>query len=255
MRCDSNPSAVGGIRGAIDKRPQGFLDKKVGTTVRTQILLESDQLGGRGGFDRSAGPSLFWLDLHMNSGEIDIAKTLSQVADGDQIAAERLMPLVYERLRGLAYTMLNHESPGHTLQPTALVNETYLRMADQTRVDWRGKTHFFAIGAKMMRRILVDHARRHKRIKRGGGMDRIPLADDMQVTMRNDEDVLAVEAALEKLAALDPRQAQIVELRFFGGLTVEEVAEVIGVSKRTIEAEWTLLRAWLRRELSDERSS
>jgi RNA polymerase sigma-70 factor (ECF subfamily) len=162
------------------------------------------------------------------------------------------MPLVYDQLRGLARSMLNQESPGQTLQPTALVNETYLRMADQTRVDWRGKTHFFAIGAKMMRRILVDHARSKKRQKRGGGMHRIPLDDDMRVTNRNDEDVLAIEAALIKLAELDPRQVQIVELRFFGGLTVDEVAEVLGVSKRTVESDWTMVRAWLRRELTEE---
>lgn len=188
----------------------------------------------------------------MSADELDVADTLAELAGGKQDAADRLMPLVYDQLRGLARSMLNQESPGQTLQPTALVNETYLRMADQTRVDWRGKTHFFAIGAKMMRRILVDHARSKKRQKRGGGFQRIPLSDELRVTNRNDEDVLAVEAALSKLAELDPRQAQIVELRFFGGLTVEEVAEVLGVSKRTVESDWTMLRAWLRKELSDE---
>ncbi len=188
----------------------------------------------------------------MNADELDVAETLAEVARGRHGAADRLMPLVYEQMRGLAGSLLNQESPGNTLQPTALVNETYLRMADQTRVDWRGKTHFFAIGAKMMRRILVDHARSKKRLKRGGAMHRIPLSDDLRVTSRDDEDVLAVEAALTKLAELDPRQAQIVELRFFGGLTVEEVAEVLNVSKRTVESEWTMVRAWLRRELSDE---
>ena len=162
------------------------------------------------------------------------------------------MPLVYDQLRGLARSLLNQESPGNTLQPTALVNETYLRMADQTRVDWRGKTHFFAIGAKMMRRILVDHARSKKRQKRGGGMHRIQLDDDLRVTTRSDEDVLAIEAALTRLAELDPRQAQIVELRFFGGLTVEEVAEVLNVSKRTVESDWTMVRAWLRKELTED---
>jgi RNA polymerase sigma-70 factor (ECF subfamily) len=188
----------------------------------------------------------------MSSDELDVADTLAQLASGNHGAADRLMPLVYDQLRGLARSMLNQESPGQTLQPTALVNETYLRMADQTRVDWRGKTHFFAIGAKMMRRILVDHARSKKRQKRGGGMHRIPLDDDMRVTNRSDEDVLAIEAALNKLAELDPRQVQIVELRFFGGLTVDEVAEVLGVSKRTVESDWTMVRAWLRRELTEE---
>ena len=188
----------------------------------------------------------------MSADEIDVTETLAWVASGQHDAADRLLPLVYDQLRRLAGSMLNQESPGNTLQPTALVHETYLRMADQTRVDWRGKTHFFAIGAKMMRRILVDHARAKKRQKRGGDMPRIPLTDDLCVTNRNEEDVLAVEEALNKLAELDPRQAQIVELRFFGGLTMEEVAEVLNVSKRTVESEWTMVRAWLRRELSDE---
>jgi RNA polymerase sigma-70 factor (ECF subfamily) len=182
----------------------------------------------------------------------DVSDTLALLASGDEEAADRLMPLVYDQMRGLARSMLNQESPGNTLQPTALVNETYLRMADQTRVDWRGKTHFFAIGAKMMRRILVDHARGKNRQKRGGGMHRLPLDDDVRVTNRSDEDVLAIEAALIKLAELDARQAQIVELRFFGGLTVEEVAEVLNVSKRTVESDWTMVRAWLRRELTEE---
>ncbi|QDV70433.1 RNA polymerase sigma factor [Rosistilla carotiformis] len=188
----------------------------------------------------------------MNDDSIDVARSLQQIVDGDPTAADRLMPEVYDQLRRLAQSMLNQESPSHTLQPTALVNETYLRMADQTRVDWQGKTHFFAIGAKMMRRILVDHARGKNRHKRGGQSQRIPLSDDMRVTNQKDEDVLAIEDALAKLATLDPRQAQIVELRFYGGLTVEEVANVLGVSKRTVEAEWTMLRAWLRRELGGE---
>ncbi len=191
--------------------------------------------------------------LEMNSdAPDDVTEMLAAIVGGSSEAVNRLMPLVYDQLRGLAHSLLGRESAGHSLQPTALVNEIYLRMADQTRVNWQGKTHFFAIGAKMMRRILVDHARGRNRLKRGARSARIPLADDLCVTHRNDEDVLAVEDALNKLASIDPRQAQIVELRFFGGLSVEEVAEVLGVSKRTVEAEWTMLRAWLRRELADE---
>lgn len=190
--------------------------------------------------------------LDMNADETDVAKLLEGISDGRHAAADQLMPLVYDRLRLLAQKLLRHESAAHTLQPTALVNEAYMRMVGQNQVDWQGKTHFFAIGAKMMRRILVDHARRKMSKKRGGGMHRIALADDLCVSNRNDEDVLAIEEALEKLAQLDPRQAQIVELRFYGGLTVEEVAEVLGVSKRTVEADWTMLRAWLRRELSGD---
>tara|TARA_R110002073_G_scaffold154287_7_gene309381 strand:+ start:21051 stop:21626 length:576 start_codon:yes stop_codon:yes gene_type:complete len=188
----------------------------------------------------------------MNADKIDVAGTLAQVVDGDPNAADQLADVVYDRMRNLAGYLLRGESPGHTLQPTALVNEAYLRLVDQSRVDWRGKSHFFAIGAKMMRRILVDHARGKKRQKRGGERQRIELDDNLCVSSRKDEDVLAVEEALTKLAALDPRQAQIVELRFYGGLTMEEVAESLGVSKRTVESDWTMLRAWMRRELSDE---
>ena len=184
--------------------------------------------------------------------KLDVATALADIVSGRHDAADLLMPLVYEEMRGLAQSLLKRESSAHTLQPTALVNEAYLRMADQNRVNWQGKTHFFAIGAKTMRRILVDHARTKKRHKRGGGRHRIELTDDLCVTNRRDEDVLAIEEALEKLVKLDPRQAQIVELRFYGGLTVEEVAEVLGVSKRTVESDWTMVRAWLRRELSSE---
>jgi RNA polymerase sigma factor (TIGR02999 family) len=182
----------------------------------------------------------------------NVVALLEQMADGDAEAAESLMPLVYDRLRLLAKKLLAQESPSHTLQPTALVNEAYLRMVGQTQVDWKGKTHFFAIGARMMRRILVDHARRRLSKKRGSGGHRIELAEDLCVSHRNNEDIMAIDQALEKLSALDPRQAQVVELRFFGGLTVDEVAEVLGVSKRTVESDWTMLRAWLRRELSGE---
>ncbi len=188
----------------------------------------------------------------MNKEDPDVEGLLDQIANGDESAAEELMPLVYDRLRLLAKKLLGQESPAHTLQPTALVNEAYLRMVGQKQVDWQGKTHFFAIGAKMMRRILVDHARRKLSQKRGGGIRRIELEDDLCVSNRNNEDILAIEEALEKLKELDPRQEQIVELRFYGGLTVAEVAEALGVSKRTVESDWTMLRAWLRRELSGE---
>lgn len=188
----------------------------------------------------------------MNADEIDVAESLNEMANGRESEAERLMPLVYDQMRALARSLLNQEVPGHTLQPTALVNEAYLKLADQNRVSWKGKTHFFAIGAKVMRRILVDHARGRKRQKRGGGMRRISLDEELRVSSRNDEDVLAIEDALTRLDTLDPRQAKIIELRFFGGLTVEEVAEVLRVSKRTVESDWTMARAWLRRELSGE---
>ena len=189
-------------------------------------------------------------------GDPDLAGTstselVNRSLGGDHAAADHLIQEVYEKLHGLAQQLLRHESPAHTLQPTALVNEAYMRMVDQKHVDWKGTTHFYAISARMMRRILVDHARGKKREKRGGGMERILLTDDLCVTKRDDQDVLAVDDAINKLAKLQPRQAEIVELRFFGGLSVAQVAETLGVSKRTVESDWTAIRAWLRRELSE----
>jgi RNA polymerase sigma factor (TIGR02999 family) len=174
--------------------------------------------------------------------------------DGDRAAADELMPEVYNELRSLAASYLAQETVSHTLQATALVNEAYLKMVDQTRVDWQGRTHFFAVAAQSMRRILVDHARARRRKKRGGDRQRIVL-DDLQLSVQRDDDVLALDEALNVLAQRDERQARIVELRFFGGLTVAEVALVMGVSKRTVEAEWTMIKAWLRRELANEDST
>ena len=185
------------------------------------------------------------------SDSTELTRILSHISSGDKAAADRLMPLVYDHLRSMAATYLRRESPGHTLQPTALVNEAYLKLVDQRNVDWRGKTHFFAVSAEIMRRILVDYARSKKRQKRGGDFERIKLHTDLQISRDRDDDLLAVDEAIDKLAKKDSRQAKIVELRFFGGLTVAEVAEVLGISKRTVEAEWTVIRAWLRRELSD----
>ncbi len=190
-----------------------------------------------------------------DSEPIDVSRVLAEIAAGDDDATELLMPLVYDQMRQIAQRLLRRESPGHTLQPTALVNEAFLRLAGKNNIDWQGKTHFFAIGATVMRRILVDHARGKKTQKRGGEQCRIPLSDELCVSTRNDEDVLAIEEALEKLEDLDARQAKVVELRFYGGLTVDQVAEALGVSKRTVESDWTMVRAWLRRELSSETAS
>ncbi len=174
---------------------------------------------------------------------------VNALAAGDRHAAAELMPLVYDEFRQLAGDYLRDETRAHTLQPTALVHEAYLKLIDQTRVNWQGRTHFFAVGAQAMRRILVDHARGRHRDKRGGGWHRIALDEQLKVSPHRDADLLAVDEAIDKLATIDSRQAQIVELRFFGGMTVEEVAEALGVSKRTIENEWKIIRAWLRREL------
>ncbi|MBP7937848.1 MAG: sigma-70 family RNA polymerase sigma factor [Phycisphaerae bacterium] len=171
------------------------------------------------------------------------------LASGGKPVAEQLFQLLYEPLRQLAARFLSGEEVGHTLTPTALVHEAYLKLVNQSRVDWQGKTHFLAVGAQAMRRILVDHARARGRAKRGGKALRIQLDEHIALSPGRDEDVLALDEALERLAQLDPRQASVVEMRFFGGMSVAEVAVVLAVSKRTVEGEWTAARAWLRREL------
>lgn len=189
-----------------------------------------------------------------SSSRHETTQLLHKLSNGDRSAADDLMPVLYHEFRDLAASYLRREGPGHTLQPTALVHEAFMKLIDQTRVDWKGRTHFFAVGAQVMRRILVDHARRRLRDKRGGGRQRVELTDDITISRERDADVLAVDEALDKLQSIDPRQAKVVELRFFGGMTVAEVAESLGVSKRTVEADWTHARAWLRRELSEESS-
>ena len=180
----------------------------------------------------------------------DATQLLEETAQGRRDAADRLMLLVYDELHALAHRHLGREPAESTLQTTALVHEAYLRLVDQQRVVWQGRTHFFAIGAQALRRALVDHARGRLRDKRGGGRLRLELKDDLALAPGRSEDVLAVDEALPRLAELDPRQARIVELRFCAQLDVAEVAETLGVSKRTVEAEWTAAKAWLRRELA-----
>ena len=179
-----------------------------------------------------------------------VTSLLEKFEPGDRPAFEQLFADVYAELRALAARHLEPERKNHTLQPTALVHEAYFKLVDQTRVDWRGKTHFLAIAAQAMRRILVDHARRRGAAKRGGNWHRIALDDNRVIESNCDEDVLALEDALTKLKKLDPRQAQMIELRFFGGLSIAEVAKVMGISRRSVEREWTMVRAWLRQELS-----
>jgi RNA polymerase sigma factor (TIGR02999 family) len=152
-------------------------------------------------------------------------------------------------MRALAGRYLRQERKSHTLQPTALVHEAYLKLAGHTRADWQGRAHFLAAAAHAMREILVDHARRHKAAKRGGNRHRIAFDVELLAESSPDIDLLALEDALTKLTKLDPRQAKMIELRFFGGLSVAEVAKVMGISKRSVEREWTMVRAWLRREL------
>lgn len=169
---------------------------------------------------------------------------------GDTEAADRLMPLVYDELRQLARSYLRRERPDHTLQATGLVHEAYLRLVDQTKTGWKNRAHFLGVAAQVMRRILVDHARRHRAEKRGGGWERLPL-DDEEVASEGVRSVnlSALDDALEDLAKFDARQSRVVELRFFGGLTNEEVGEVLEISPRTVKREWRMARAWLHREV------
>lgn len=168
---------------------------------------------------------------------------------GDREAAERLMPLVYDELRMLARGYLQRERSDHTLQATGLVHEAYLRLVDQDTTDWKNRAHFFWIAAQAMRRILVEHARRHRAEKRGGAMERVKFDEALIPATGRSVDLLALDDALKELAQLRPQQSQIVELRFFGGMTIEEAAEVLDVSPRTVKREWRMARAWLRKTM------
>jgi RNA polymerase sigma factor (TIGR02999 family) len=179
-----------------------------------------------------------------------VTQLLEKFEPGDLHAQEQLFADVYAELHAIAARYLRQERKDHTLQPTALVHEAYLKLVGQTRVDWQGRAHFLAVAAHAMRQILVDHARRHQAAKRGGIRRRIALDDNLAFAPNRNLDLLPLEDALTKLTKLDPRQAQMVELRFFGGLKVAEVADATGISKRSAEREWTMVRAWLRRELS-----
>lgn len=180
-----------------------------------------------------------------------ITHLLNDIKEGDKSKANELLPLVYEQFRSLANNYFRRENKGHTLQPTELVHEAYMKLVDQDRVDWKGKTHFFAVGAQAMRRILVDHARSKNRIKRGSGVPKLSLDEELTISTEREDDLIFLDDALIRLEQIDERQAKIVELRFFGGLNVAETAEELGLSKRTIEKEWTMIKAWLRKEISE----
>ncbi len=179
----------------------------------------------------------------------EVTRLLIEWEHGNKAALDQLMPLVYDELRRLAAHYLQQERSGHTLQPTALVNEAYLRLVDQRNVDWRNRAQFFGLAAQMMRRILVNHAEARKAAKRGGDAERLPLDDSLSLSRENDVDILALNDALNRLADFDEQKSKVVELRFFGGLKMDEVAEFIGKSTATTEREWSLARAWLYREL------
>ena len=168
---------------------------------------------------------------------------------GEQAALEKLIPLVYQELRRVAHRYMAGERPGHSLQTTALVNETYLRLVDSRKVNWQNRNHFFAVSAQLMRRILVDFARSRRYQKRGGGAQKVSLDEAMIGSQEPGQDLVALDDSLKAMAAVDFRKSQVVELRFFGGLSVEETAEVLKVSPDTVLRDWRLAKAWLRREM------
>jgi len=182
----------------------------------------------------------------------DVSQLIVDWGAGDPAALDRLMPLVYDELRRLAHRYMNRENPGHTLQTTALVDEAYLRLVDQTRTHWKSRAHFFGIAAQLMRRILVDHARSHLYAKRGGGARKVALDEVAVVSPERGAELIALDDALERLAAFDPRKSRVVELRYFCGLSVEETAEILDVSAITVKRDWLVAKAWLRREMSNE---
>ena len=179
----------------------------------------------------------------------EVSELLHAWAGGDRGALEKLTPIVYKELHRLAGRYMRSERPGHSLQTTALVNEAYLRLVDCDRVPWKDRTHFFAVSAQVMRRILVEYARRHNQ-KRGGGVLRLSFDDALEAGDRPSADLVALDDALNDLARIDPRKMQVVEMRFFGGLSVEETAEVLKISPITVMRDWNTAKAWLYRELS-----
>jgi RNA polymerase sigma factor (TIGR02999 family) len=189
------------------------------------------------------------LDADAHPDPQEVSRLLSAWSAHDPAARDALMPIVYAELRRLAHAYMLRERAGHTLQTSALVNEAYLRLVDVERMEWRGRGHFFAMAATLMRRILVDHARDRARDKRGGRVEFTSLGDKAIAPAAN-VDVLALDEALDRLAALDPHQSQIVELRFFGGLTIEETADALGISPATVKRDWTWAKAWLHQQLS-----
>jgi RNA polymerase sigma factor (TIGR02999 family) len=180
----------------------------------------------------------------------EITQLLAEWSEGNQAALDKLYPLVYNELRRLAHGYLRRERKGHTLQTTALINEAYLRLVDQKYVHWANRSHFFGISAQIMRRILIDHARRYDYAKRGGGAQRISLDEVAVVAKERARSLLMLDEALKSLAEIDPRRSEVVELRYFGGLNNEEIARVLKISENTVTRDWNMARAWLYQELS-----
>ena len=175
----------------------------------------------------------------------EITRLLTELRRGQPEAATALVPLVYRELHRLAAAYMRRERPDHTLQPTALVNEVYMRLVQQRNIDWQSRAHFFGVAAGSMRRILVDHARAHRAQRRGGGGQKLELKESIVFTAAQSDDLIALDEALSRLETWDPRQSRIVDMLFFGGLTQEEAAEVLGISVRTVKRDWSVARAWL----------
>ena len=190
----------------------------------------------------------------MSDDSENVTQLLQDWSKGNQQALEELLPLIYDELRHLAHNFLYSERPGHTLQTTALAHEAYLKLIDQKRVDWQNRAHFFAIAAQAMRRILIDSARRRAAQKRGSAGEKVSLAEVSDISTDSHTDLLALDEALNRLAAMDPDQSRIIELRYFGGLTIEETAEVMKTSPATVKRDWQMARAWLHQELSERKS-
>ena len=184
-----------------------------------------------------------------------ITQLLAEWSDGNQSALDKLYPLVYEELHRLARRYMSRERKGHTLQTTALINEAYVRLVDQRNVHWANRSHFFAISAQIMRRILIDHARRHAYAKRGGGAQQVSLEEVAVVAREQSSEILRLDEALKILAKMDPRRCHVVELRYFGGLSNEEIAGVLKVSENTVTRDWNLARAWLHQQLTGSAAS
>jgi RNA polymerase sigma factor (TIGR02999 family) len=180
----------------------------------------------------------------------EVTQLLIDWSKGDRAALDELIPLVQAELRRLARHYMARESPDHTLQTSALINEAYIRLIDQQEMRWQNRAHFFGVAAQVMRHILIDHARSHTYAKRGGGARKVPLEEAMIVNEKRAEELVALDDALKKLADLDPRKSRIIELRFFGGLSIEETAEALKISRITVTREWRSAKAWLRREMS-----
>jgi len=186
----------------------------------------------------------------MESSPSDVTLMLKQLSAGNQEMLDRLFPVLYDELRRLAAYYLQRERHDHTLQATALVNEAYLRLVDQRQVEWKNRDHFFGVAAQVIRRILLDYARKHEAVKRGGSVTKISLDDAVVLCDGNAAELLELDRLLTRLTSLDPQQGRIVELRFFGGLSVEETASLMDMSPATVKREWAVARAWLARELS-----